>query len=296
MQRGDVVGARVVRWGLSWLSLALVQGCLRQAPADVQEQSAVATHAPVAAVSSAKPEAPPTEAPPNEPASIDIPSELERPDRASPRRVDQPWMSLAEWRQRHERQLRAPHRQKASLVVLGDSIVEGWADSAAFRSRFGELTPLNLGVGGDHTQHLLWRIDQGILDGLAPRAAIVLIGVNNLGAEFSPDDTRRGIVAVVERVRQKLPETPVLLLSVLPAGEAPSDGLRAKIRALNSQLSSLELPANVRLADVGGIFLMQDGSIPKALMGDSLHPTAAGQERLSAAVRPLVDELLAGSK
>lgn len=288
--------------GYAWLLIGLLVGCLRKAPAEVQQSAEPAVSPAVvspAAITTAeaKPpaplriESPPEEAPPDE-----LPSEPERPDRASPRRVDQPWMSLAEWRRLHERQLRAPHRKEASLVVLGDSIVEGWADSAAFRSRFRALTPLNLGVGGDHTQHLLWRIDQGILDGLAPRAAIVLIGVNNLGAEFSPDDTRRGIVAVVERVRQKLPETPVLLLSVLPAGAAASDGLRAKIVATNSQLSSIELPANVRLANVGGIFLERDGSIPKALMGDFLHPTALGQERLSAAVRPLVDELLARTK
>lgn len=287
-----------MRWG-GWLLIAVMVGCLRNAPPEVQPPSADPAAAPAAASPAATaPEASAVRVEAEAPAPLpsELPSEPERPDRASPRRVDQPWMSLAEWRGRHERQLSASHRQRARLVVLGDSIVEGWADSAAFRSRFSELTPLNLGIGGDHTQHLLWRIDQGILDGLAPRAAIVLIGVNNLGGGFSPEATRLGIVAVIERVRQKLPKTPVLLLSVLPAGETAADGLRAKIVATNSQLSALAWPANVRLADVGGIFLTQDGSIPKALMGDSLHPTALGQERLSAAVRPLLDELLARSK
>jgi lysophospholipase L1-like esterase len=205
-------------------------------------------------------------------------------------------MSLKEWRRRHEQKLHAPHRLEAELVVLGDSISEGWADSGAFRRAFEAYKPLNLGIGGDQTQHLLWRIDQGILDGSKAKVAIVLIGVNNLGNGFSPDDTLRGIRAVVERVRTKLPAGRVLLLQVLPAGETPDDGLRAKIVATNAQLAALSLPPEVRLADVGGIFLEPDGRIPKAQMADFLHPTASGQERLTEAVRPLVAELMAASK
>lgn len=264
---------------MSSLSLA----CLRKSPHAAPEQSSSSAVANAVAVPASK----------ADDAPIEIPSGPELPDQPSPRRVEQPWMSLKEWRRRHEQKLRAPHRLEAQLVVLGDSIVEGWADSAAFRRAFADYTPLNLGIGGDQTQHLLWRIDQGILDGSSARLAVVLIGVNNLGNGFTPEQTVRGIAAVLERVRAKLPAARVLLLAVLPAGEMPADGLRTKIAATNSQLAALALPPEVRVADVGGIFLDPDGRIPKAQMADFLHPTALGQERLTEAVRPLVAELMA---
>jgi lysophospholipase L1-like esterase len=269
------------RRSLLLASVALLptpSACLRQPPRAAAEQTS-STAAPPAAEKEETP--------------IEIPLGPEVPDQPSPRRVEQPWMSLSEWRRRHQQKLRASHRLEAELVVLGDSIVEAWADSAAFRRAFEAHKPLNLGIGGDQTQHLLWRIDQGVLDGSKARVAIVLIGVNNLGNGFSPDDTVRGIRAVLERVRSKLPAARVLLLHVLPAGETPDDAMRAKIAATNAQLGSLSVPPAVRVADVGGIFLEADGRIPKVQMADFLHPTATGQERLTEAVRPLVAELMA---
>ena len=229
---------------------------------------------------------------PTEEAPIEIPSGPEQADQPSPRRVEQPWMSLKEWRRRHERQLHAPHRLEAKLVVLGDSIVEGWCESTPFKRAFADYKPLGLGVGGDQTQHLAWRIDQGILDGLEARVAVLLIGVNNLGNGMSPEETVRGVRFVLDRITTKLRAVKVLLLQVLPAGETSSDDLRSKIVATNTQLAALELPPNVRRADVGGIFLEPDGRIPKTQMADFLHPTALGQERLTEAVRPLVSELM----
>jgi lysophospholipase L1-like esterase len=271
------------------LGSSLSLACLRKSPPAAPEQassSAVSS----AAISSASVASTAHEAP------IEIPSGPEVPDQPSPRRVEQPWMSLKEWRRRHEQKLNAAHRLEAKLVVLGDSIVEGWADSASFRRAFADYKPLNLGIGGDQTQHLLWRIDQGILDGSSARVAVVLIGVNNLGNGFAPEETVRGIAAVLERVRAKLPAARVLLLAVLPAGETPEDGLRTKITAANAQLAALALPPEVRVADVGRVFLEPDGRIPKAQMADFLHPTAMGQERLTEAVRPLVAELMAAAK
>ena len=267
---------------LAWALGGLLTGCLRKAPSP-----------PPQAVSAAAPEAAPK---PLEPAPSEVPSGPERPNEASPRRIEQPWMSLAEWRRRHEKQLAAPHRSHTRLVMLGDSITEAWCESSAFRQALGQHQPLNLGIGGDQTQHLLWRIDHGALDGVTPRAAVILIGVNNLGNGFSPDDTLVGVRAVLERVMQKLPATPVLLLAVLPAGEKPADELRAKIVAINPQLQALAVPGKVRVADVGAVFLEPDGSIAKAHMADFLHPTALGHERLTSAVRPLLEELMRASE
>ena len=209
---------------------------------------------------------------------------------ASPRRVEHSWMSLAEWRRRHEAQLHSPGRKRAQLVVLGDSIAEGWCGSDAFRRAFSEYEPLGLAVGGDQTQHLLWRIEQGILEGLDPRLALVLIGVNNLGNGFDPRQTSDGVRRVVEEVRERLPQTPVLLLSILPAGETEADSLRQSITHTNPLLERLAEPGQVFVEDVGSIFLGPEARIDPADMADFLHPTESGQVKLTAAVAPLVSK------
>ena len=201
-------------------------------------------------------------------------------------------MSLAEWHRRHERQLRAPHRARAEILFLGDSITEAWCESAPFERAFGRYTPLNLGIGGDQTQHVLWRIDHGSLDGTSARLVVLLIGVNNLGNGFSPEQTLAGIQAVVARVQEQLPGVPVLLLSILPAGESPQDPLRRSVSETNERLNAWQPPPGVSVHDVGAVLLQPDASISPAIMADFLHPTALGQERLTAAVEPLVERAL----
>lgn len=211
----------------------------------------------------------------------------------SPRQVEHSWMSLKEWRQRHQQQLDDPGRAAAEVVFLGNSITQGWGGSDAYRQTFADYHPLNLGIGGDQTQHVLWRIDDGALKGLHAKVVVVMIGVNNLGNGFSPEETLSGIVAVVARVTQELPNARVLLLGILPSAETPEDPMRRSIVETNRLLAAHQFPAAVRWQDIGGTFLEPDGRLSRQIMGDLLHPTAVGYERLSAAVAPLVKQLLA---
>ncbi len=201
-------------------------------------------------------------------------------------------MSLAEWRRRHQRQLAAPHRARAEILFLGDSITEAWCESEPFQHAFGRYAPLNLGIGGDQAQHVLWRIDDGSLDGTSARLVVLLIGVNNLGNGFSPEQTLAGIQAVVARVNERLPGVPVLVLSILPAGESASDPLRRSVSETNQRLRAWAPPPGVSVQDIGAVFLESDGSISPSIMADFLHPTPLGHERLTAAVKPLVEQAL----
>ncbi|HEY6724390.1 MAG TPA: GDSL-type esterase/lipase family protein [Polyangiaceae bacterium] len=213
------------------------------------------------------------------------PTNPEPPDRPVPRQVEHEWMSLSEWRARHRAQLADPERSHARLVFLGDSITQGWAASAAYRAHFGRYRPLNLGVGGDQTQHVLWRLEDGALAGVHAELVVILIGVNNLSNGHSPAETVRGIQAVVREVERALPSTQLLLLSILPAGETADAPLRRRIVETNRALRVLG-SERLRVLDVGGVFLDADERIPVELMGDFLHPSAAGYERLSEAVAP----------
>jgi lysophospholipase L1-like esterase len=213
-------------------------------------------------------------------------------NRPVPRVGDQPWAIAEDWRARHERQLKSPKRATAKVIFLGDSIVDGWGSAPAFRDQFGKYTPLNLGIAGDYTQNVLWRIEHGALEGLTPGAMVVLVGVNNLAGGFTPEQTAAGVAAVVDSIQARLPSVPIVLLSILPARRGPSDPLRRKITEVNLLLGKLAKPGRVSVHDVGSVLLEPDGSISPQTSPDALHPTAAGYERLTAAVAPLIEKLV----
>jgi len=213
-------------------------------------------------------------------------------DKPVPRIGAEPGTISEEWQAHHERQLHARNRATAKVIFLGDSITEGWGMAPAYQGRFGKYMPLNLGISGDFTQNVLWRIDQGALTGTNPEVLVLMIGVNNLAGGFSPKETVAGIRAILAAVQARLPNTQVLLLAVLPARQSPADPLRQRIIEANGLLASLPGLSRVSIHDVGSVLLEPDGTLSKATTRDFLHPTAAGYEHLSEAVAPLIEALV----
>lgn len=214
-------------------------------------------------------------------------------NRPIPRIGEKPWLIAEAWRAHHERLLHAPGRATAKVIFVGDSITEGWGAAPAFREHFGKYSPLNLGLAGDTTQNVLWRIEHGALDGTQPRVVVLLVGINNLAGGFSPEQTSEGVRAVVTAVQTRLPTARVLLLAILPARQDPANPLRESIKHANQLLASLAKPGRVEFHDVGSVLLEPDGSISKATLRDFVHPTPAGFEKLSRATAPLLDSLMA---
>jgi len=215
-------------------------------------------------------------------------------DKPVPRIGAEPWMISEEWRAHHERQLHAPNRARAKVIFLGDSITEGWGVAPAYRDSFAKYSPLNLGLAGDVTQNVLWRVDHGALDGTNPDVLVLMVGVNNLAGGFSPQETVAGIRAIVAAVQAHLPNARVLLLGILPARQAPDNPLRLRIAEANRSLASLS-SARVIFHDVGAVLLEPDGTITKATLRDFVHPTSAGYARLSEAVALLLAPLMSAS-
>ena len=191
------------------------------------------------------------------------------------------------------------------VLFLGDSITEGWAKAPHVWDHFyGLLRPANFGIGGDRTEHVIWRIENGELDGTHPKVVVLMLGTNNAGtstgAEIAAADRK-----IVGLIRAKIPGTKVLLLAIFPRGANKNkEGVitpttmedaaqrMAVIHAANAELAQLDDGKNVRFLDLGAVFLGQDGKIPFALMPDQLHPTAAGYELWAEAMQPLLTEML----
>jgi beta-glucosidase len=176
------------------------------------------------------------------------------------------------WQDRHAMFLERVKKGFTNVLFIGDSITQGWegAGKGVWAEAFDSLGAVNLGIGGDRTQHVLWRLENGEIDGIAPKAAVVMIGTNNLGANTN-EEIVAGITAIVKKLNAKLPKTKVLLLGIFPRSEKADHPLRARIKEINAEIAKLDDGKQVFYKNIGGRFLAEDGSLPKATMPDFLH-------------------------
>lgn len=205
-------------------------------------------------------------------------------------RTDRDW-----YPSRHGQLVAAAEAQRPAVLLLGDSLTAAW-EKEGKQALAGHLAQFNVcvwGIGGDRVQHLLWRLRESSLGGaIAPRLAVVMIGVNNLNSD-NPDDIALGTAQVLAEIRLRSPATRVLLLGLLPAGEKADDPRRARIRAVNQRYAALADGAQVVYADLGGALLAADGVIGSDILYDGLHMTADGYARLGIALEAEVRRLLA---
>lgn len=186
------------------------------------------------------------------------------------------------WQDRHKllNQRAAEAGEKAQVVFIGDSITQGWEGEGkeVWARYYAHRNAVNLGIGGDRTQHVLWRLDHGNLDGLKPRAAVVMIGTNNSnGEDNTPGQIADGVAAIITKLREKLPGTKILLLAIFPRNENFS-AQRGKLAMINQVLQKLADERNIFWVDFGHKFLNSDGTLPHDLMPDYLHLSKKGYE------------------
>lgn len=215
---------------------------------------------------------------------------------------------LAWWRDRHEHKVREILEAKPELIFLGDSITQDWELSgppiwrdfaAVWQKYYGDRHAVNLGFKGDTTASLLWRIQNGEVSHIAPKAAVLLIGANNLGkVHWSAEATVAGIDAIIRDLHHRLPATKILLVGILPSERSAwVTETTVQINAsLRDRYSSDHL---VTYLDVGGLF-MRAGKLDRALFLDPmltppdppLHPSAQGQALIAKAIEPTLAAML----
>jgi len=194
------------------------------------------------------------------------------------------------WTKRHEASVERAKKGDVDLLFLGDSITQGWNDNETWREHYEPRKAANFGFSGDRTQHVLWRLQNGEIDGINPRGIVLMIGTNNAGAD-SAADIAAGITQIVSLLRERLPESNILLLAVFPRGEQPNP-TREKLDAVNAQIAKLDDGGKVHYLDIGSSFLEDDGTISKEVMPDFLHLSAEGYKRWAKAIEPAVQHLL----
>jgi len=180
------------------------------------------------------------------------------------------------------------------LVFLGDSITQGWtgAGKQVWDRYYARRHAANFGMDADRAQHVLWRIEQGHFERIHPKVVVLLIGTNNASHGETAQEIAAGVEAVVQRLREKVPESKLLLLAILPAGERPDNPQRMKAAAANAVLRTVAGGRMVRYLDIGDRFVNRDGRISQDLMPDFLHLSPRGYEVWADAIEPALRELL----
>ena len=209
------------------------------------------------------------------------------------------------FRNMHESFLARGKSGPINVLFLGDSITAGWVKAPhIWEHYYGKLQPANFGIGGDQTQHVIWRIENGELDGISPKVVVLMLGTNNTG-QHNANEIAAADKKIISMIRAKIPQAKVLLLAIFPRGPRKNaqgvvtDAVIADakkrmdiINAANAQLAKLDDGRNVRFLDINARFLCDDGKIPSIIMPDQLHPNTAGYQLWAEAMQPLLTEML----
>jgi lysophospholipase L1-like esterase len=182
------------------------------------------------------------------------------------------------------------------ILFFGDSITERWDEPLWGSKRVWDanLAPrgvLDAGVSGDRTEHLRWRLDNGNLDGPAPKGVIVMIGTNDLGHGRPPAEAAEGVRQVLIQLRRKVPSARILLLGLTPRGGAPWDQLRIEASQVDQMIGSCADGQTIWATDIGQPLLDAKGMLSNTLSPDYLHFNAEGYERIAPGLDHWIDQV-----
>ncbi len=180
------------------------------------------------------------------------------------------------------------------LLFIGDSITHGWEGEGKeyWDKYYAPRNAVNMGFSGDRTQHVLWRLNHGHLEGISPKLAVLMIGTNNSnGNDNTADEIADGIIAICRKIQTKCPKTKILILAIFPRGPEPSDQREknAKASLLASKIADGKM---IHYLDINDKFLTKDGFLTNKIMPDYLHPNKAGYKIWAEAIEPKVTELM----
>ena len=194
---------------------------------------------------------------------------------------------------RHESFNKRVAEGNVDLVFIGDSITQGWegAGKGVWAEYYGKRNAVNLGISGDRTQHVIWRLDNGNFKDITPKAAVIMIGTNNSGSNTS-QEIADGVTKIVEQIRKKSPKTKILLLAVFPRGANKDDGRRKVNQGANQIFAKLDDGKHIHYLDIGKAFLDDDQTLPREIMPDLLHLSPQGYEIWAKSIEAKLASLL----
>lgn len=232
---------------------------------------------------------------------VEKPEYDRRPGRESNQHLPQLWPVVPtagffggdSWLKLHEAHVKTVQANQGPIdaLLVGDSITIQWG--ASWAKHFPDRKAVNIGIGGDKTQNVLWRLDHGGVDGLQPKTIVLMIGNNNMF--FTPETgvaaAAKGVETCARNLREKFPEAELIVAKILPC-HAPKTRFYEDILLTNAEIDQLNLGADpkIRVLDLTADFLNADGTIKQALYTpDNIHLSPEGYAAYAARLRPLLE-------
>ena len=197
------------------------------------------------------------------------------------------------WMPRHNAVNERVAQGNVDLILIGDSITHGWDNQKdLWEKYYAPRNTVNMGFSGDRTQHVLWRLENGEIDGIDPKLAVIMIGTNNSnGTDNTAEEVGDGIIAICSKLRTELPQTKILILAVFPRNAKP--GPQRQKNATASKIASQIADGRmIHYMDINSEFLTDDGTLTKAIMPDLLHPNKKGYTIWAEAIEPKITKLM----
>jgi lysophospholipase L1-like esterase len=198
------------------------------------------------------------------------------------------------WKKRHDKFLEQTKKGDIDVAFLGDSITQGWegAGKKVWADTFAPMKAVNLGISGDQTGDVIWRITEGKeIAPLKPKLAVIMIGTNNMGGH-TPEQIAGGVKAIVEELRKQKPDMKILVLGIFPRSAKADDKIRVKVADTNKIIAKLADDKNVFYKDIGAKFLGSDGTLDKKIMPDLLHLSEEGYKIWAESIKDDVTKLM----
>ena len=219
-------------------------------------------------------------------------------------RTDQDW-----WVPRHQAVVERVKQGNVDLLMIGDSITHVWeiTGKQVWDKYYAPRNAVNMGFGGDSTQHVLWRLQNGEIENIKPKLAVIMIGTNNSnGQDFTSEQIADGIKAIVCQLRTKLPETKILILAIFPRADneqikdkksgAATNPQWAKNNKTSKLASKLADNKTIFYLDINKKLLNKKGILTREIMPDLLHPNEKGYQIWAEAMEPTIVKLMGEKK
>lgn len=204
----------------------------------------------------------------------------------------------------HEQLLQKAHQGRIDVYFEGDSITRRWGATdypallANWKENFFGWNAADFAWGADRIQNILWRLENGELDGIDPKVIVLLAGTNNVGSRVRPGgdeaevaDITRGMQAVLRTMQQKAPNATIILTAIFPRND--NTAVVPTINKINANLAKMADGGKIRFLNVNGKLANADGVLYEGMMNnDKLHPALKGYQVWADALKPILTELL----
>ena len=204
----------------------------------------------------------------------------------------------------HQQLLEKAKKGGIDIYFEGDSITRRWGATdypqflTNWTQNFYGWNAADFGWGADTIQNILWRLQNGELDGVNPKIIVLLAGINNVGETAGNDakveDITRGLKAIVKVCQEKAPDATLIITGIFPRNSARNNplGVIPTINQINDNLAKLADGKKIRYLNVNDKLADKDGKLLPGMTVDQLHPTAKGYQIWADGLKPIFTEIL----